>query len=179
MKENAGGGAVSVDPQWSEERGAFLAAFTERNQGKLILLLRAKCWDSSPPSSPPCPPPPPPGIPIPGCVPRYRSSQPGPLLHRASKPRMQHGCLPPPVQFPELPGLEGVKHCSTAGEAEFNPAASAASATAAALCSPLPDICPSCPKAAGHNGALCLPVRRSGAAAPTWPGFFRALRAAS
>lgn len=30
------------------EGGAFLAAFTERNQGKFILLPRAKCWDSAP-----------------------------------------------------------------------------------------------------------------------------------
>lgn len=66
-----------MDPQWSEERGAFLAAFTERNQGKLILLLRAKCWDSSPPSSPPCPPHHPQGSPYLAASPGTGAASPG------------------------------------------------------------------------------------------------------
>lgn len=81
-------------------------------------------------------------------------------------PACSKGCLPPPSQSPEQSGLEGVKHCSAAGEAEFSPAASAASATTAALCSPLPDICPSCLDEAGQNGALCLPVRREWSGCP-------------
>lgn len=101
--------------------------------------------DSAPPPRSSCG-----NSPLPGWFPARQcgSSQSWPLLCPTPSPACIKRCLPPPGQAPECPGLERVKNCSEAGDADFSPPAFAAIAIAplllaAACCSPLPNICPS------------------------------------
>lgn len=98
MKGSKGGGAVSLDPQWSGEGGTFLAAFTETKENSSFHCLKLNLGIRPPLCSSPR-----------GSLYLAASQHTSagkaslPLLCPTSKPRMQQG-------------LERVKNCSAAGE---------------------------------------------------------------
>lgn len=94
MKGSKGGGAVSLDPQWSGEGGPFLAAFTETKENSPFHCLKLNL-----------------GIRPPLC-----SSPRGSLYLAASQNTGQEKLVCPTSKPRMQQGLERVKNCSAAGK---------------------------------------------------------------